>query len=316
MTCFRFCRVFPALATVLMLSAGACASGGGDAAASRTDRGATPETPGPPVETEGDLEALLGPAFEAAEARLATAVDRCLTGQGHPALDDGAPVAFGPPPGFGITTTFGVSPDGSPTSAESDAPIDAADEEATSAQLLALFGGPAGDDDPALGWGGGCFGSAAQEIYGDAQPYLDLEEALDDLTGAVEQDPRRRTALTAWRECMQERAGVSPADPEALVATFADQATAEFFVTGEPVEYPTPDDTAAGTPAGEFRAGVDPALLSARQADEQQLADAAVACGDTELDPVEAQIRSELEARFMDEQRDLLDRVNLERFLR
>jgi hypothetical protein len=95
---------------------------------------------------------------------------------------------------------------------------------------------------------------------------------------------------------MQDQAGVSPADPEALVATFADQATAEFFVTGEPAEYPAPDDTVAGTPAGEFRDGVDPALVSARQADEQRLADAAVACGGAELDPVEAQIRSELES--------------------
>ena len=259
---------------------------------------------------------LLGPAFDAAEARLAAAVDRCLTGQGQPALD-GAPVDFGPlAPGFGITTTFGVLPDGSPASAEPDAPVDPAQEETTSGQMLALFGGPGGDDDPALGWGGGCFGSAAQEIYGDAQPYLDLEEALDGLTGAVEQDPRRRTALAAWRACMQERAGVSPADPEALVATFADQATAEFFVAGEPAEYPAPNDTAAGMPAGQFRDGVDPAVVSARQADEQRLADAARACGGAELDPVEAQIRSELEARFMDEHRDLLDRVNLGRFIR
>lgn len=299
-----------------MLTAGACASGGGDEAASRTERGATPETPGQTVNTVGDLQTLLGPAFEAAEARLATAVDTCLTDQGHPSLD-GAPVDFGrPAPGFGITTTFGVLPDGSPTSPEPDAPVDPAQEETTSAQMLALFGGPGGDDDPALGWGGGCFGSAAQEIYGDAQPYLDLEEALDDLTATVERDPRRLTALAEWQACMQDQAGVSPADPEALVATFADRATSEFFVTGEPAEYPAPDDTVAGMPAGEFRDGVDPALVSARQADEQRLADAAVACGGAELDPVEAQIRSELEARFMDEHRDLLDRVDLGRFVR
>ena len=302
---------------VACLFVATCGGGGDGPRANEAAPRTTSETSAVPVDRAGDLGMLLGPAFDAAEARLDAAVDRCLLDQGLSALDHGAPVDVGTPvPGFGITTMFGALPDGGDTGAETQAPVDPAEEAATSAQMVALFGGPGGDDDAALGWGAGCFGSAAQEVYGDAEPYLDLQDALDELTVAVEEDPRRHSALAAWQACMETQAGVYADDPETLVATFADEVATEFFVAGEPAEYPEPDDAVVGMPAGELRGGVDAAAVSARQAEERRLADAAVECGQTNLDPVEAEVRSELEARFMGEHRDLLDRIDLGRFIR
>ncbi|HLF40499.1 MAG TPA: hypothetical protein VI854_03385, partial [Acidimicrobiia bacterium] len=102
----------------------------------------------------------------------------------------------------------------------------------------------------------------------------------------------------------------------ALVAGFADDIAAEFFVTEETAEYPAPDDSVEGAPAGALRPGVDGAAVTARQEEEQRLAGAAVACGGAELDPVDDQVRSDLEARFMDDHPDLLDRIDLGRFTR
>ncbi|MGH9022333.1 MAG: hypothetical protein ACRDV9_04410 [Acidimicrobiia bacterium] len=295
------------VATAAVLAAG-CSSGQG--------KDASAEASAPGLVTDGaptrDLMNLLGPALDASEARLNSAVNDCLVQAGLPPVPDLANLAPTPIAAFGVTTAFGVMPDGN--DAGTVAIADEPPADLTPEQLAAIAGDPALEDDQAQGWGGGCFGEAAQAVYGDAGPYLELEAALDTLEEQVASDPRSAEALAEWRACMAEQ-GVDADTPETLAAGFTARATRELYIEDQPVEGTAPDGTTEAVSAGRLAPGLDTSVVKALQTEETRLASLADDCRSSAIDPVEQTVRAEQEAKFVTEHAELFRNLDLERFL-
>lgn len=189
--------------------------------------------------------------------------------------------------GYGVTTFVGGAAEESPDASADDPNVpyvNSLSDEDRMRWYDALYG-PAPDPGAAPAEPGGCQAWAVRSVYGDA--FFDdrtITARLEELEARIARDPRIRTAQQGWRSCMGRR-GYDVDDPDAIVAGLQ----ARLDALGA-------EAVALGSDA-----------LRLLQKDELAIAAADLACHAEHVAPVEAEVRRELEARFLDENPDLRD---------
>lgn len=151
---------------------------------------------------------------------------------------------------------------------------------------------------------GGCQGEAMQEVQGEQMEVMqELQPEFMDLEQRISSDPRLVEAQEAWQGCMREAGYGDYAEQSDIMtelferlnelqsAAFEDLDESEI----DPEEPPEPD--------------IDEEALAELQEEELAIASAEAECTEQHLDDVQAEVRAEHEADFIDEHRDELERA-------
>ncbi|MGH2945106.1 MAG: hypothetical protein ACRDPC_02350 [Solirubrobacteraceae bacterium] len=203
--------------------------------------------------------------------------------------------------GYGISTLWGR---GSPREADPNerirAGLGAADR---SAYDRALWGDHPGStftdavDSGDLTRLGGCTRKAAVAAFGDGQVIARIVARFDALDERISSDQRMVRADERWAACMAS-AGYRFESGDEIE---------EHFTKGmEDIVGPLPGPLATGPPAGEKPRPYDRAALAALQQEEIAAARTEYACEREHIAPVEAVVRPEYEARFREENQNLI----------
>ncbi len=242
-----------------------------------------------------------GGAWDRRRAEVEQAVAACMDDAGWAYVPVPVPEVLPPEEfqrryGYGVTTGLGgdgrLGGDGPGEPAPTDpnqAYVESLSEQDRLAWYDALYG-PAPEPGAPATAPGGCQGWAVRSVYGEV--FFDdptVTARLEALDARVAGDRRMRQARLAWRACMQRRGWVVDG-PEAIVTRLQERLDA---LGAEAV--------ALGSDA-----------LRLLQDEERTIAAADVACHAEHVAPVEAQVRREVEARFLDEHPDIreaLERV-------
>ncbi len=143
---------------------------------------------------------------------------------------------------------------------------------------------------------GGCTRQAAEEAFGGTRLLTTLQRELDELDESIVNDQRVVKANEAWRTCMRAATGEDFDDSEDLEDTIR---TRLEQIVGE---VPAPGQVAA---AGSY----DGAALRELQRLEVEWTNEDLACEEEHIADVEDEVREEKEARFRDDNAELLRRV-------
>jgi hypothetical protein len=141
---------------------------------------------------------------------------------------------------------------------------------------------------------------AAQAAFGDGQVIARIVARFDALDERIGSDPRMVRADERWATCMAS-AGYR----------FESAGEIEDHITKrmERIVGPLPGPLATGPPAGVKPRPYDRAALAALQRDEIAAARAEYACERKHIAPVEAVVRPEYEARFREQNENLIASV-------
>ena len=147
---------------------------------------------------------------------------------------------------------------------------------------------------------GGCTLKATEQVFGGAQVLTQLQGKLDDLDDRIAQDRRMVKAVAHWSSCMAS-AGYRYDDP--------DEIDSDLFKRMEQIVGPIPGQFATGPPAGERPRPYNHAALHALQREEVAIARRDNSCEQKDIQPVEAVVRPEYEARFREQNRGLISQI-------
>lgn len=142
----------------------------------------------------------------------------------------------------------------------------------------------------------GCTRSATEEAFGGTKLLTTLQRELDELDEAIVNDQRVVKANEEWRKCMRSATGESFEDSEAVedtIRTRLEQIVNEVLAPGQVA------------PEGSY----DPAALAALQRLEVEWTRKDLACEEEHIADIEDTVRAEKEARFRDENAELLRQV-------
>lgn len=154
----------------------------------------------------------------------------------------------------------------------------------------------------------GCYGDAADEIYGPrdegsaTDPFLEFDSLMDDLFQLgerVKADPRVAEATDAWRNCMADAGHPdfeNVSEPEQQVFQRMNELRGTL----------APDDAEAGIAPPE-EDDIDPEALAELQEFELELAQADYTCKDDHYNEVAHDVSRELEQEFVEQHRDELE---------
>jgi hypothetical protein len=147
---------------------------------------------------------------------------------------------------------------------------------------------------------GGCTRKATEAVFGGAQVLTQLQRRLDQLDERILEDQRMVRAVERWSSCMAD-AGFHYEDP--------DEIDSDLFKRMERIVGPLPGQFATGPEAGEKARPYDHRALVALQREEVRIARADHACELKRITPVENVVRPQYEARFRDQNQNLIGQV-------
>ncbi|MEA2195260.1 MAG: hypothetical protein QOG42_1694, partial [Solirubrobacteraceae bacterium] len=142
----------------------------------------------------------------------------------------------------------------------------------------------------------GCTKKATDEAFGGTRLLTTLQRALDDLDESILADSRMVRAQEAWSRCMRAATGEDFEDSEAVEDTIRkrlEQVVGEVLAPGQ-----------VASPGS-----YDPAALAELQRLEVAWTRDDLACEEKYISDVEDKVRGEKEARFRDENAELLRQV-------
>jgi hypothetical protein len=286
---------------------------GGDAG--DENEGAT--TP-PPAQAQADagIEEELGftrKGIAAAQAKVENSIAACMKAEGFeyvPSDPVAAQAALTGKPnmsdeefertyGHGIATLYGKGSSQSDPNAKIRAQLGEADRRAYDRTLHG--GHPEQTFAYAIDNGdftelGGCTRKAAEAAFGGTRLLTTLQRELDELDEAIVNDQRVVKANAEWRTCMRDATGEDFEDSEAVedtIRTRLEQIVGEVLAPGQVA------------PEGSY----DPAALRELQRLEVEWTNQDLACEEQHISDVEDTVREEKEARFRDENAELLRQV-------
>lgn len=146
---------------------------------------------------------------------------------------------------------------------------------------------------------GGCTKQATDDLFGGTALLQTLQSKLDELDDSILADQRMVRASEAWTACMRDATGETFEDSEAVEQEIRKQFAAIVGPEGVALK---PGEVAA-------EGSYDAAALAALQRREVELSSKDVACERKHITPVDNVVRSEKEARFKDDNAELLRRV-------
>ena len=199
--------------------------------------------------------------------------------------------------GYGISTFYDRGTQGSDPNQRTRQSLSEADRRAYD---RALFGENPGEtfflavDTGDFTKLGGCTKSAADKLFGGSELLTTLQRKLDE---AIVQDQRVVKAHEQWSECMRNATGSTYEDSEAVEG----QVLERFRAIAGPNVAP-----GAVAPA---RASYDSVALDELKRREVELSKADLACEEKHVTEIEETVRNEKEARFREENADLLTQV-------
>jgi hypothetical protein len=147
---------------------------------------------------------------------------------------------------------------------------------------------------------GGCTRKATEAVFGGAQVLTQLQRKLDQLDERILEDQRMVRALEHWASCMAD-AGFHYEDP--------DEIDSDLFARTEKIVGPLPGQFATGPAPGHKPQPYDHKALAALQQEEVRIARADHACELKHITPVENVVRPQYEARFREQNQNLIGQV-------
>lgn len=144
---------------------------------------------------------------------------------------------------------------------------------------------------------GGCTKSATDALFGGSELLTRLQRKLDELDDSIVQDQRVVRAHERWAECMRTATGNNYEDSEAVEEEIVQKLRA---IAGRNVA-----PGSVGAPGASF----DVVALKELQRYEVELSNADLACEEQHVTKTETTVREEKEARFREENADLLSKV-------
>jgi hypothetical protein len=147
---------------------------------------------------------------------------------------------------------------------------------------------------------GGCTRKATEAVFGGAQVLTQLQRKLDQLDERILEDQRMVRALERWASCMAD-AGFRYEDP--------DEIDSDLFARMEKIVGPLPGQFATGPAPGQKPPPYDHKALAALQQEEVRIARADHACELKNITPVENVVRPQYEARFREQNQNLIGQV-------
>ncbi len=305
-------RSLAALAALLAIALPAgCGGDSGDGGKSGSGGGTAP-----PAQADAGIEEELGftrKGIAAAQAKVENAIAACMKAEGFeyiPSDPVAAQAALTGKPnmsdeeferayGHGIATLYGQGSAQSDPNARIRAQLGTADRRAYDRTLNG--GRPEQTFAYAIDNGdfselGGCTRTATEAAFGGTRLLTTLQRELDELDEAIVNDQRVVKANAEWRTCMREATGEEFEDSEAVedaVRTRLEQIVGEVVAPGQVA------------PAGSY----DAVALRELQRLEVAWTKEDLACEEQHIADVEDEVRSEREARFRDENAELLRQV-------
>jgi hypothetical protein len=143
---------------------------------------------------------------------------------------------------------------------------------------------------------GGCTRKATEEAFGGTRLLTTLQRELDELDEAILADSRVVRAQEAWSRCMRAATGETFEDSEAVEETIRERLEQ---IVGEPV---APGQVA---PEGSY----DKAAVAELARLEVEWTNKDLACEERHIADVEDEVRREKEARFREDNAELLRQV-------
>lgn len=147
---------------------------------------------------------------------------------------------------------------------------------------------------------GGCTRKATEAVFGGAQVLTQLQRKLDQLDERILEDQRMVRAVEAWSSCMAD-AGFHYDEP--------DEIDSDLFRRMEKIVGPLSGQFATGPPPGQRAQPYDHGALTALQRDEVRIARTDHACELKHITPVENVVRPQYEARFREQNQNLIGQV-------
>jgi len=144
---------------------------------------------------------------------------------------------------------------------------------------------------------GGCTKTATDEVLGGTRLLQTLQRKLDELDEAIVADQRMVRAREAWRTCFKAATGQEQEDSESIEEGLAERFE-EIVGSVVPPGQVAPEGT-----------DVDMQALRRLQQDELELTAADIACEDKHIAKVEEKVQAEKEARFRNDNAELLRTV-------
>jgi len=303
-----------ALLVVLLATALLAGCGGDDESAG--DGGTQTEAQEQQAQSDLDVEEQLGftrNGITAAQAKVENAIAACMKAEGFeyvPSDPVAAQAALTGKPnmsdeefertyGHGIATLYGKGSAQSDPNARIRAQLGEADRRAYDRTLHG--GDPQQTFAYAIDNGdfselGGCTRKATEEAFGGSRLLTTLQRELDELDEAILADSRVVRAQEAWSRCMREATGESFEDSEAVEETIRERLEQ---IVGEVV---APGQVA---PEGSY----DKAAVAELARLEVEWTNKDLACEEEHIADVEDEVRREKEARFREENAELLRQV-------
>ena len=303
-----------ALLVVLLATALLAGCGGDDESAG--DGGTQTEAQEQQAQSDLDVEEQLGftrNGITAAQAKVENAIAACMKAEGFeyvPSDPVAAQAALTGKPnmsdeefertyGHGIATLYGKGSAQSDPNARIRAQLGEADRRAYDRTLHG--GDPQQTFAYAIDNGdfselGGCTRKATEEAFGGSRLLTTLQRELDELDEAILADSRVVRAQEAWSRCMREATGESFEDSEAVEETIRERLEQ---IVGEVV---APGQVA---PEGSY----DKAAVGELARLEVEWTNKDLACEEEHIADVEDEVRREKEARFREENAELLRQV-------
>ena len=309
----RLLAALLALALATMLAAG-CGDDAGDGGGSGSD--GTTTRPQQQAQSDLDVEEQLGftrNGVTAAQAKVENEIAACMKAEGFeyvPSDPVAAQAALTGKPnmsdeefertfGHGIATLYGKGTAQSDPNARLRAQLGEADRRAYDRTLHG--GDPQQTFAYAIDNGdfsdlGGCTRKATEAAFGGTRLLTTLQRELDELDEAILADSRVVRAQEAWSRCMRAATGESFEDSEAVEETIRERLEQ---IVGEPV---APGQVA---PEGSY----DKAAVAQLARLEVEWTNQDLACEEEHIADVEDEVRREKEARFREENAELLRQV-------
>jgi len=318
-----FARPWSPLAVAVVLALAGCAGPGGggeQTAESATDIGPLGEFLGYGEDSQQD--------YADQSRRVEELVVACMAEQGFEYLpveypeftedpafaarEDLSPLEYASEYGYGFNTTQTTQEAEQEFTDPNSELVEALAPAEQEAYYLALYGEQTEFDPEAeeevveYGFGGGCQGEAAEEVYGGGGAQEELGPAYEQLYERIQADPRMVEANAAWSACMSE-AGYSYTNQEEIYEYLSEQQNALY----EESYAELPTEVPAEGATEEF---VEPELDEARLAElrEEEIATAVAdeTCRAEHLPPELVQeVNAEYEEAFIEENRELLEQV-------
>lgn len=303
-----------ALLVVALATALLAGCGGDDGSAG--DGGTRTQAQDQQAQSDLDVEEQLGftrNGITAAQAKVENAIAACMKAEGFeyvPSDPVAAQAALTGKPnmsdeefertyGHGIATLYGKGSAQSDPNARIRAQLGEADRRAYDRTLHG--GDPQQTFAYAIDNGdfsrlGGCTRKATEEAFGGTRLLTTLQRELDELDEAILADARVVRAQEAWSRCMREATGESFEDSEAVEETIRErleQIVGEVLAPGQVA------------PDGSY----DKAALAELARLEVEWTNQDLACEEEHVADVEDEVRREKEARFREDNAELLRQV-------